>query len=120
ASAPPAVTWSVADPKKISVTVHGLTAEQTPELFILPPEGAAPGHPALSDLDAAGARTITFPVDPPAPAGAPWRGLLVIAKGGAREGWYIGSNPGTGATAAPASAGGQTPPAGGGSTPPAA
>jgi thiol:disulfide interchange protein/DsbC/DsbD-like thiol-disulfide interchange protein len=122
-TAPPAVSWELSDRKKVSLTIQGLAAGQKPVFFVLPPAGATPGHPTLSEPDASGARTISFPVDPPAPAGAVWRGLLVVEKGEAREGWYIASDTPAGAVAAapPSSAPGAAAPVAlsGGSTPPA-
>lgn len=102
-TAPPAVSWDLSMPKKVSLTVQGLADGQKPEFFALPPPGATPGHPTLSEPDASGARTISFEVTPAPPAGAVWRGLLVLQKGETREGWYVASDAPAAAPGAPAS-----------------
>ena len=98
--APPAIVWKTA-PKSFSLTVAKLAPGEKPEFFALPPEGAQQGHPTLGEPDAAGARTITYPVDPPAAEGAVWHGLLVTEKGGDRKGWYVSSDAKVPAPAAP-------------------
>ena len=102
-TAPPAVSWDLSAPKKVSLTVQGLADGQKPEFFALPPPGVTPGHPTLSEPDFFGARTISFEVTPAPPAGAAWHGLLVLQKGETREGWYIASDASAASPGAPAS-----------------
>lgn len=129
-TAPPAVKWDLSDPKKVSVKVEGLTAEQKPEFFPISPTGVEPQAATVTPPDASGAWTITYPLDPAAPAGAKWSGLIVVNKGSAREGWYIspdgpiapvkaGANTTPGAPGAPSTGGTATFVKGGGETGPA-
>ncbi len=92
-AAPPfPVHWDASDPKQLRLAISGLDQVQKLEFFPLPPRGVTPGHATVSAPDAQQVRTITLPLDNPAPAGTAWRGLLVAQRGGTREGWYVSSS----------------------------
>ena len=82
--------WETSKPDQFSLRVEGAPAGETLEFFPLPPEGATPGHPKVSDAAADGSRVVTVPINDGGKPNLPWRGVLTLRKpDGSREGWLL-------------------------------
>jgi thiol:disulfide interchange protein DsbD len=90
-SAPPfQAHWDTSKPDHFSLRIDRAPAGETLEFFPLPPEGATPGHPKVSEAADDGSRVVTVPIADGSKPNLPWRGVLALTKpDGAREGWLL-------------------------------
>ena len=84
------VLWDRTKAGEFSLRVEGLGVESPVEFFPLPPVGVELEEPKTTAVTPDGGRTITFPMTKGGQVNLPWRGVLVVGKGGGeREGWTI-------------------------------